>query len=576
MATAGPRTCIPERSTAERNIAALAFLASLVYLYLFRRYTAMEPDEGIILQGAERILHGQTIYRDFFSFYTPGSYYLTAAAFRLLGDSLAIARTVLAAGASLVSVLTYLVARRVCSRRSALGAAALTTFTALPYRDLVLHNWDSTLWAMLALYCSVRYLEAQTPRLAFTLGSLTAATVLFEQSKGVGLALGLGLAFAAQMIVARRTGVCEPDSRGGTARDKARYSSFLLGLPGYLPAMTAGFILPFLLVFAWFAHQHALGAMLTDLLWPLRHYSQANRVPYGYQNWSDAARSTLFGSPHWGVRMLALMVVAPCFVVPLLPLVAGSVYAWLSYRAWRMGPGEGSTGLAGRTPHYLLVSGIVTGLSVSVLVVRPDIIHLMYLAPMLYLVLAWILDGHRLTSALARTLLPPARIVIVACFGLFAVALALRGLGARVPIETRRGVVMAAAPDQVLSALQSAVPAGSTILVYPYLPLYYYLSATAAPGPYDYLQPGMHTLEQTTDTLNRLRTGTTAAVLYEYEFDEKIPSSWPNTPVETIAHDPAGDYLLTHFRSCAVLKSSAGWRFAFMVPRDRACPRGLP
>ena len=68
----------------ERHLALLVFLASFLYLYLFRDYTAMDPDEGIILQGGERILRGQVPYRDFFSFFTPGSYYLLALLFKIL------------------------------------------------------------------------------------------------------------------------------------------------------------------------------------------------------------------------------------------------------------------------------------------------------------------------------------------------------------------------------------------------------------------------------------------------------------------------------------------------------------
>jgi hypothetical protein len=65
----------PERSFSERLIVLALFLLSLLYLCLFRCFTAMEPDEGILLQGAQRILAGQVLYRDFFSFYTLGSYY---------------------------------------------------------------------------------------------------------------------------------------------------------------------------------------------------------------------------------------------------------------------------------------------------------------------------------------------------------------------------------------------------------------------------------------------------------------------------------------------------------------------
>src|SRR5713226_5882930 len=79
--------CIPEESFFDRRVAVLLFLLSLAYLYLFRRYTAMEPDEGIILQGAQRILGGQVLYRDFFSFFTPGSYYLLVLLFKIFGSS---------------------------------------------------------------------------------------------------------------------------------------------------------------------------------------------------------------------------------------------------------------------------------------------------------------------------------------------------------------------------------------------------------------------------------------------------------------------------------------------------------
>src|SRR5229473_3649382 len=190
-----PAIYLPERSRHERQIAGLVFLLSFIYLLIFRRYTAMEPDEGIILQGAQRILHGEVLYRDFFSFFTPGSYYFLALLFKIFGSSILVARTALVFFGGLFSVVNYLLARRVCSRGSALMVAGLVTLTTLPYRFLVLHNWDSTLWACLALYCAVRWLESPHWKWAFATGSLVSLTGLFEQSKGAGLLLGLSLGF---------------------------------------------------------------------------------------------------------------------------------------------------------------------------------------------------------------------------------------------------------------------------------------------------------------------------------------------------------------------------------------------
>jgi len=91
----GSPGCLPEDAPADRAIVILIFVLSLGYLWVFRRYTTMEPDEGIILQGAQRILRGEVLYRDFFSFFTPGSYYLLAFLFKLFGSSILVARTAL-------------------------------------------------------------------------------------------------------------------------------------------------------------------------------------------------------------------------------------------------------------------------------------------------------------------------------------------------------------------------------------------------------------------------------------------------------------------------------------------------
>jgi hypothetical protein len=65
---------IPEKLAAERWIALGIFGVALGYLMLFRRFVSMEPDEGIVLQGAERVLRGEAPYRDFFSSLSPDSY----------------------------------------------------------------------------------------------------------------------------------------------------------------------------------------------------------------------------------------------------------------------------------------------------------------------------------------------------------------------------------------------------------------------------------------------------------------------------------------------------------------------
>src|SRR6266536_3575501 len=128
----------PSSMPLSRWIPFLVFLFSAAYLCLFLRYSSLEPDEGIILMGAERVLHGQVPYRDFFSFYTPGSFYLLAFWFKLFGDSFLAARASLTVVAALCTVLLYLLSLRVSSRSVAILVASLSFFAVFPYRFLVL------------------------------------------------------------------------------------------------------------------------------------------------------------------------------------------------------------------------------------------------------------------------------------------------------------------------------------------------------------------------------------------------------------------------------------------------------
>ena len=190
----------------------------------------MEPDEGIVLAGAQRILAGELPYRDFFTFYTPGSFYLLGFLFRLFGDWFVVARASIAVSGALCSVLTYLLARRVCSRGMSLFMAGLATAMGTGFRFLVLHNWYSTLLAYLALYAAVRLVESKNVIWAFALGLFASLTFLFEQSKGAGVFLGIGGAFLI-LYLGKRT---------------ARFSRRLLGVA------YAGIAIPFFVTFAFY------------------------------------------------------------------------------------------------------------------------------------------------------------------------------------------------------------------------------------------------------------------------------------------------------------------------------------
>jgi len=525
----------------ERAIVVLLFLACLAYLWLFRRFTSMEPDEGIVLQGATRVLDGQIPYRDFFSFYTPGSFYLVAVLFRFFGNSFAVARSSLAFAGAVCSVITYLLCRRVCSHGISLLAAGLATMTGAAFRFLVLHNCYSTLFACLAVYAALRFVETSSSRWGFAASSLAALSFLFEQSKGGGLAIGLLLGF---LLLARR---------GGPRRSQ-------------WAAVGVGLAWPFLLTFGYFAWHGAFAVMIQDWLWPLHHYTAGNHVAYGWQNWSYHTREAIFRTGPAAARIAKIIAVSPEFVIPVLPLVG---CAFLVYWTVRI---RGECGDSSQARYYVVIGSALSGLLLSVVIVRPDILHFIYLVPLWYVVLGWVLGARTASRALLR--FRPAIIFYVAlAFGMLGFAVLLAATGAHNKINTRRGDITTAEPDTVVPYLQAHTKAGDEFLVYPYLPLYNYVTATQSPSRYDYFQPGMNTRTQAEEILQSLRSKHVNAVLIEPSFAAKFANSWPETPLAAVVNDPVMDYVVRNFRLCAALQSPEQWRFEYMVRKDAPCPK---
>ena len=602
-----PSYCIPEQKSSERLLALLVFVITLAYLLLFRRYTDLDPDEGIVLAGAERILRGQVLYRDFFSFFTPGSYYFLAGLFRLFGSSFLLARTALALMGGVISLTTYLLARRACSRGVALLVAGLVSLTCLPYRFLVLHNWDSTLWAGLALYCAVRWMESSKiengkaksgkgsifefrfsifdPALwALAAGSFASLTFLFEQSKGAGLIVGLGVGLMAIGSFRRpaaggpaenrksetensnsETGNSEregrsPQSQPRKANPQPPSSAFRLLPSAYW--FLAGLAWPIVLTFLYFSAKQSLSPMLADWFWPLGHYSRANRVPYGYQNWSESAVHSLFFSGPWLERVVATLTLSPCILVPVLPLFScGLLVYWFSRRRDKSDA---------KRAYYVLINATLAGLLLSVVLVRADIVHFMYLGPLFYLVLAWVMDGRDIP--IFPTARPFLSAFLVVAFGLLAMPLLLRNIRTPFRVESRRGTITTPGKDTVIDFVQAHIPPGGEVLVYPYLPLYYYLTGTRSPTRYEYFQPGMHTRQQAREMVSELAVSQVGVVLLETSFVDKIPTSWPGTPLAAIADDQVVDYIVQNYRACRLLKSPSGWRFLYMTRKALICP----
>jgi hypothetical protein len=533
----------PETSAVDLLLGVAVALFAAFWVRPFFSYNALWNDEGIIFQGAMRILRGDVLYRDFFSFYTPGSYYLYAALFRCFGATLQVARALLVVYAALFSFLTYMLARRACSRSASALAASLLALICLPSHFQNLHSWDSTAVALLSLYGAVWFLQTGATPWAFFSGLLAGATAMIEQTRGAGILLGLVIGAIALYCI-----------------DPIKWSP-----RRFAPAVLGG-VTPLVAVVGYFAAQGALTPMLAAWFWPLHHYTTVNKLPYGYISWSKALVEVLQTSGTLE-RLILGVAAGAMVVVSLLPVLVLALAAAV-----------GSKLLLGKleatplTRFVILTGAILFGTLIMVFATgRPDFNRMTYLEPLFFFAIPLLLDERLVRLPSLSNIQPLLIVALLTSFTDCAVVLASIGMRATHVVTTRRGLVKTNDPDQVLTYVQAHVPAGETVLFYPYAVMYSFLTATFSPTKYDFLQVGMHTPAQFEEARRQLEWARTPVVIFDLTFLAIVPETWPSTPAEVLASDPVGDFIFAHYQPCKILRS--GRRpFAYMVRKDLPCP----
>ena len=307
--------------------------------------------------------------------------------------------------------------------------------------------------------------------------------------------------------------------------------------------------------------------MIEDWLWPLVHYSLANRQPYGYVPITFRGWEALYGSGSLLRTMFYMVVTSPFFVVPFLPFLSAAILVLVICRM-RRGSSPDAT-----NSYYVLVCATGIGLVLGVLATgRPDVDHLIYVSPPLILLLGMVLSGQLVKSRLLTEVLPLLFTFFVVTFTAFGMTFLLSGpLSARQSLETRRGHIKLPCCDTMIPFLERYVAPEGKVLVYPYQPLYYFLSGTSSSTSFDYLQLGMHSPEQMERALVELAATPAQVVIWLPTFNtESIPGYWPSTPPTALARDPIRDFILAHYRLCAT-DSSEGFRVLILMPKGSTC-----
>jgi 4-amino-4-deoxy-L-arabinose transferase-like glycosyltransferase len=259
---------------------------------------SLNPDEGIYLDGALRVMHGQAPYRDFFVHTGPGTYWLYAGVFRLLGATLTHARLPVICEIAAIAAAVFFLTANLTSY--AFGLVVTFVVFAFLTRDLGMialnHRWDSSSLAFLAVAPAYAAIRRASSYLSFAAGVLAAAAAWCTPTLGI-VALAIALWMAADREIRKL-------------------------LPAFLLGMAAVSIpcVGILLV------EQALVPLIHHFLWTGANYSGANHVPYGWAGTGYLEIGSGLGPVGWIFYALLLAVVAAPAVLPILMWLGWTLY----------------------------------------------------------------------------------------------------------------------------------------------------------------------------------------------------------------------------------------------------------
>lgn len=478
-------------------------LCASVYLFPFMRIIIVGRDEGSFLDGAVRIVQGQVFARDFFEIMGPGSFYWLAIFFKLFGATFLASRICLFTSSLGMALSIYYLSRRICKQNQALPCliVAGTSFGGL--WPEISHHLDSSFFGLLSVVCVVLWLDKPRNSFLIAAGILCAAATLTLQPKGLLLFCAILLWLWLQR---RKTSV--------------PLSSFLCFAGGYVAVV--------MLVLLYFWNQGALnGLVYANFVFPYHRYGTVNTVAYAddvfriyWQPWAAGDGSKLL----LGISVVRIIPFLFVAALPVLLLIAGIRYKWK---------------LA--TPEvalYWLCGWAIWFGEIH----RRDIFHLVFGSSLLIVVWVYSLtqDKNRLSKT-ALHILAGSAIFLVALNGCFVLI-----QGAHTSV-TPVGKVSLIGDETILRLLKEHVQPGEKVLIYPFCPTCYFLSATANPTRYSLLVYNYNTREQLQEVVGDLENQRVKYVIWDSEFNATMNKFFPGVLPKNPNDLTIEPYLESHY-----------------------------
>jgi hypothetical protein len=439
-------------------------------------------DEGLLAYGAVRVMHGEVPHRDFVSLQPPLSFYTVAGIFKLFGTSLASLRVFGLSIFLLLPLLIYGVGRNFTGPILSFAAAApACMFGIASYNFVPLAVWQGVAASLAAVLFFLPAVFSRRQWLALPAGLLTAASLFLRHDQAVYTMMSI-FALAIALGIARADSISRSDLK----------QALLFWFAGIAIVLIPA-------IFVWWKIG-ALPDMFRQLiLFPFITYRKTSSVPFPKLFlWRSVWETT--------VRFL--------FYLPLFVQAIATLYLVRSLLSRRFRRREAILA-------FLIIWSALFYLQV---IIRSDIIHLVITLPPFFLLVAfgWSIVrekiGNHRKLHIALCAVSAALVVWFVC-----VPFALPHVSQKNEQLTleRGGVRISPAQAAVIADfvrhVQASVPPDRSILVLPYMPMFYFLCERRNPTRWNYLWPGDQTAEDHEHLIEEAERDPPALVLLSQE-----------------------------------------------------------
>ncbi|MCK4463761.1 MAG: glycosyltransferase family 39 protein, partial [Candidatus Omnitrophica bacterium] len=165
----------------------LLFISSCIIFSAYNKYWA-PCDEGIITVAAERVLHNEVPYRDFFIvMYPPGQIFILAFLYKIFGISLEVGRIYTSFVQVFIALLSFLMCKMLTGKRNISMLAWFIVLTCLAPRlgSIPAPIWPGMAFALFSIYLFMKYIQLEKLPYVIYSGIAAGLAIIFRHDIGL-------------------------------------------------------------------------------------------------------------------------------------------------------------------------------------------------------------------------------------------------------------------------------------------------------------------------------------------------------------------------------------------------------